>query len=794
MLAICEGIRAQRLINQVMSAGTLDGAVGAQTLGKLELVARAAIPKIVSRLGAAQHDEAGLLIELLRRLIDKNTLALCLPALAERDERVVSGVVSAIAGARGIDATKLLPLLDDANVSKPAILEILSAHKHALHAESLLRYAYKLDYQDQTVLFRIIEEAADEQLVPALINRLDAQDPGMRARVAGVLSRFPTPAAREALHRLLEDNHKTVRLAALEALARTGAGVDVRQVCRMLKEPDIKIQTKAIEVLVSLNHPDTVKHLLEPLRDESEHARRAAVEVINEIGTAGAIKDLLVAIKDSDWWVRTRAADALGRIGGPRVVESVVTLIKDEDEFVRRAAIEIVNATKDPAMFDHLLGSLDDSDWWVQERAVDALAALGNKRAVPSLIRMLDKPAQEEALTLVLVRALGKLGSNAAVEPVIEQLKVGSDNVRREALQALASLVDEPCANVILIAITQHTAAGGVELRQLAGEISARIRASYVTAITPTRLRAAGESDSAAGALVMPETVSRGAGLARPETVDMANLQPGDVLAERYRYIRPIGKGAFGAVYLMEDLMIREEIILKFLNAQVASDESSIKRFVYELRFARRITHRNVIRIFDMITFGNASAISMEYFPSHTLGAEIFGRKPMDTNRGLKIMQDVCAGMEAAHHVNVVHRDLKPSNILINDLSLVKIVDFGVAAAVRDTETRLTKTGLVIGTPTYMAPEQVLGKPIDARTDIYSLGIILYEMMTGRPPYRRRQHGGHVSARAGQGADAQAAQSPVAADLERGDIEMHGNQPGVALSEHGRAQVQPRGA
>ncbi|MBA2490893.1 MAG: HEAT repeat domain-containing protein, partial [Gammaproteobacteria bacterium] len=181
-------------------------------------------------------------------------------------------------------------------------------------------------------------------------------------------------------------------------------------------------------------------------------------------------------------WVRTRAADALGRIGGPRVVESIVALIKDEDEFVRRAAIEIVNATKDPAMFDHLLVSLD-SDWWVQERAIDALAELGNKRAVPALIRMLDKPAQEEALTLVLVRALGKLGSGAAVRPVIEKLKTGSDNVRREALTALASLVDESRADTILIALTQHTADGGAELRQLAGEMSARIRASYATGI-----------------------------------------------------------------------------------------------------------------------------------------------------------------------------------------------------------------------------------------------------------------------------------------------------------------------
>ncbi len=729
-------IQAERLISQVLSTGSIDGSAGMRAVEKLKPVARTAIPKIIEQLAKVRREDNALLVELLRRLIDKDTLEFCLPGLAEPNERIVSGVVSAIIGARNIDPNKLLTLFDDPNISKPAILEILTAYKDSLHAESLLRYAFKLEYHDQAVLFRIIEEAADEQLVPALINRLDAQDFGMRARVAGVLSRFSTPAVQEALQRLLEDDHNTVRLTALEGLARMGADMDVRQLCRVLKDPDLKVQNKAIEALVALDHPDTVQHLLEPQRDESENVRRAAVEVINGIGTVSAIKDLLVAIKDSDWWVRTRAADALGKIGGPRVVESVVALIKDEDEFVRRAAIEIINATKDQTAFDSLIASLDDSDWWVRERAIDALAALGNKRAVPALIRMLDKPDQDEALILVVIRALGKLGSGAAVNPIINRLKTGSDNVRREALQALALLVDEPHAELILNAIRQHTADGGAELRQLAGEISERIRASYATGVRSTRLQPASDApDPTLGTLVMPDTVSRTADPAAPETIDMANLRPGDVLAGRYRFIQLIGKGAFGTVFLMEDLMIKEEIILKFLNAQVASDENVIKRFVYELRFARKITHRNVIRIFDMITFGKSSAISMEYFPSHTLGSELRGRTPMDVGRALKILHDVCAGMEAAHHVSVVHRDLKPSNILINDDGLVKVVDFGVAAAARDMETRLTKTGLVIGTPTYMAPEQVLGKTIDARTDIYSLGIILYELMTGRPPY-----------------------------------------------------------
>jgi serine/threonine-protein kinase len=160
-----------------------------------------------------------------------------------------------------------------------------------------------------------------------------------------------------------------------------------------------------------------------------------------------------------------------------------------------------------------------------------------------------------------------------------------------------------------------------------------------------------------------------------------------------------------------------------------------IKRFIHELRYARRVTHENVIRIYDFETIGSAYAISMEFFPSHSLADELHAGEPLSLKRGLKIIWDVCRGVGAAHQANVVHRDLKPPNILINDSGTVKIVDFGVAAVTSDMNTRLTRIGTLLGTPTYMAPEQVRSRTIDARTDIYSLGVIMYEIFTGRPPY-----------------------------------------------------------
>jgi serine/threonine protein kinase len=180
-------------------------------------------------------------------------------------------------------------------------------------------------------------------------------------------------------------------------------------------------------------------------------------------------------------------------------------------------------------------------------------------------------------------------------------------------------------------------------------------------------------------------------------------------------------------------------LILKFLNANVADDEETLQRFVHELRFSRKITHKNVIRIYDFLHLSGSYAISMEFFPSHTLGAEVAG-KPLPFEKAIGWADDIANGMSVAHQVGIIHRDLKPANLLINDEGLLKIVDFGVAAASGAGDTQLTKTGYVIGSPKYMAPEQILGKKVDGRSDIYSLGVIFYEMLTGAPPYTKGDH------------------------------------------------------
>jgi serine/threonine-protein kinase len=547
-----------------------------------------------------------------------------------------------------------------------------------------------------------------------------------------------------------------VRNAALTALGKRGGNINVQKITPLLQDPDLEVQNKAVDVIVKAKHPDTVKYLVDALKDESEYARRSAVEVLNEICDPNSVKDLLNAIKDADWWVRARAGDALAEIGGPKVVNSVLELVKDKDEDIRRTAIEILNATKDETAVATLIKATDDEDWWVRERAVDALAQIGSKKALPKLLAMLGKNPKTDP---VVVRALGKLGDADVISKIVPMLQRPEREIQIEAIKALAHLTDDKRADTVrnvLLKIKQSDDRTIINNADLAIK---EIDNKFSESVLEENLRAEKMAEHTRTLLLddkdIEKLISEHAAAAKAEAsgeisaltpqvhspmLDISKLEPGAVIDGRYKFIEKIGKGAFGTVLLMQDQIVDERLILKFLNPNVSSDEEMMKRFVHELRYSRMITHRNIIRIYDFLHLQGAYAISMEYFPSHTLSAELPDNKPMTFTKALQFSLDMATGMAVAHQAGVIHRDLKPANVLVNDEGLLKIVDFGVAAAASSGDTQLTKTGYVIGSPKYMAPEQILGKKVDETADIYSIGVIMYEMVTGVPPYSRGDH------------------------------------------------------
>ena len=378
-MGVLGAIRVDGTIDQIISHGS--GADYQKNLGKLLKIASKAIPKLADRLDIAGQEQAKTIVMILTDLATLKNTEYFKPLFSHQSNQVRDGVLTALSKSTEIDPNRFVDLFEKQTASKSMLINLLTALKQKVNGSKLLRYAYKLEHNDQAALFKLLESIAGDTIVPELMNRVDTKDPIVRTYITKVLGNFDTPNVNESLSKLLTDENKAVRLAALDGLSKSDNITDIEQLCKLISDPDYKVQNKAIEAIVKSKHPKTVLYLIPHLKDESEYVRRAAVEVLNEIASKESVKDLLNAIKDEDWWVRSRAADALGKIGGKKVVQAVIELIKDDDEFIRRSAIEIINATKDESTFDALIQSLDDSDWWVRERAIDGLAELGNKNA-----------------------------------------------------------------------------------------------------------------------------------------------------------------------------------------------------------------------------------------------------------------------------------------------------------------------------------------------------------------------------------------------------------------------------
>ncbi|MBI2569554.1 MAG: serine/threonine protein kinase [Candidatus Schekmanbacteria bacterium] len=210
-------------------------------------------------------------------------------------------------------------------------------------------------------------------------------------------------------------------------------------------------------------------------------------------------------------------------------------------------------------------------------------------------------------------------------------------------------------------------------------------------------------------------------------------LRPGQLLGARYEIRGEIGRGGMGAVYRAWDPRLSEEVAIKVILPVYWDSDAARKRFVLEAGAARRVAHPNVLRVYDINVDGDLIYISMEYFAGQRLSDVMADRGPLPLPEILAVGTAMLDGLAAAHDAGVIHRDLKPQNILVGTSGQLKIIDFGLAAPPRGSG--LTATGVVLGTPEYMSPEQLRGQRPDIGTDIYAAGVILYELATGKRPF-----------------------------------------------------------
>ncbi len=237
-----------------------------------------------------------------------------------------------------------------------------------------------------------------------------------------------------------------------------------------------------------------------------------------------------------------------------------------------------------------------------------------------------------------------------------------------------------------------------------------------------------GAIPSAAAAWSIAVTAPSGAPGAEGE------LLVGTSLAERYEILELLGQGGMGAVYKARDTELERLVALKLIRPELASNPEILRRFKQELILAREVTHRNVIRIFDLGQTKGIKFITMEFVEGRDLRTALRERGKVPPDESVQIIAQICRALEAAHAAGVVHRDLKPQNIMLDAKDRVYVMDFGIAHSLETPG--MTQTGALMGTPEYMSPEQAKGMKVDARSDLFALGIIFYEMLTGVSPYK----------------------------------------------------------
>jgi serine/threonine-protein kinase len=250
--------------------------------------------------------------------------------------------------------------------------------------------------------------------------------------------------------------------------------------------------------------------------------------------------------------------------------------------------------------------------------------------------------------------------------------------------------------------------------------VSARI-AAHVTGVRGVAGEARGESVTPSGAAGIPT---------------LSGIAPGALMGQRFEILSVLGAGGMGVVYKARDRELDDLVALKMLKRDLWGDRTQLERLKSELKLARRITHPNVLRTHDFGEIDGIPYISMEYVRGVTLRYLLDQSGRLPYSAGLRLAKQLCAGLGAAHAVGVMHRDIKPENLILEPTGNAKLMDFGIARPVRRLEAGQTEAGFIVGTPLYLSPEQLQGQEIDTRADIYSAGVVLYEMFTGVLPFQ----------------------------------------------------------
>ncbi len=762
-------------LDKILTTGDIEAPAVQSALKKLTDNPKAAMEKVLNVIASGPRLHHSTAYKLVSRLLDNTTVGMVMQALPSFPDDAQAQIATTLNTSNQYDPHLLLPYLRTP-LNTSLCKDMLTAHRRDFKAAKLLSAVIKIDPDLQDNVFELIHANVDETALAEAIALSHSKDDNIRTQVTSIIAEFDNPAAQEALMTLLNDNSQKVRLNALRGLVKIRADLATGDLFRLMSKAK-KEESPLVKALISCStDPKLLENFIEALFAPKGKMKPLAIAGLSELMNKDVLYEIFYELHDKPEATQDSMIRSLQDAGGEKFLTAANELLSHYDEDIRRLAANAFHEqdTGEETVIEGMLNGLAvDIPNNLKLEYIEKLGHAGVTSAVDPLIKILG--SEDTELFAPSLDALASIGDPKALAAAFEALNAKDIEIQTSALKCLNAITPDKFAERLrdqLLELSNHVHEDVIEelvntVETLTDKHNLRTTTHYKRTIESLKKSDNDEfgfapEASSANSMFAPEEESSssysmfgkdeadngvfgvvdetdsGSGdeSAEPaeEPVFAVNLEEGLVLNDRYELIREIGRGGYGSVWLIKDNFIQEEMVMKFLHQQLVSDDIAIERFIRELRLARKITHKNIIRLFDYLDLGKVTAISMEYFEGAALSS-LIKDGPIEINAIAKIASITCDALHSAHEAGVIHRDMKPANILVDTNHEIKIVDFGIAAASKHAESRLTRTGTLIGTPTYISPEQIQGKAVDARTDIYSLGIIMYEMLSGSPPY-----------------------------------------------------------
>ena len=721
-----------RTLNQFLECDDLGSRKALELIQKIRESASDNQEKILATITQVEEPHKEMLKNICRESVEGFSEEYFLDSLSHEQTVFRVAASDILSHTTSVNTPKLLQRLHEPDASSHEILKVLKSQKELLKPEDVINHALKLDPDIGIELIKLLDGTTKPIDLSMLSIHLDKiENPTFKISLLSYFGRVNDPKIPLIVSRFLLDTNKVVILEALKTLDRMEISYDVSVLLPHIeKMTDIDLEL-ALKIVSKQADAELVPHLTAYLNSKSTELNDFFARIIAQHADVPNFEKFLKRLKIEDDWDQQQAIACVQKHANENLSEVARELTKHEQEYIRNTAQQLViNLLGDEDLEKIEEFALSDN-WQVRERAIQSLAKSSNRSAIEILKKLVEKYPDDYVLAL---RAVQQLGFGKGLEIAFLALKNSQANVQRAGLETIEAITSEKHAQSVRDNMLWSLSGIANELRDYAKQLITRITKDY--ALEDVQLdeksNTAGSVDIEIHAGSDESETSKPSAKASP----LDKLTDGSVWMDRYHIKQEIGRGMMGRVMLVEDDMVDESLILKFMLPELTVDKSSTERFKREVKYARKISHKNVIRVHDLLLKDGVCAISMEFFKSRGLEQILSERKCFDTRDGLKILYQVSSGMAAAHEQEVIHRDLKPSNILINDEGLVKIVDFGIASAGNDAHSTLTGTGSIIGSPAYLAPERASGNDSDIRSDIYSLGVIAYYMFSGQLPYK----------------------------------------------------------